>query len=56
MKTQLFILALVTLSAVASAEQYAMVFGAADGWRNYPVYSVSRWVWRLHVVNMPYGG
>lgn len=37
---KLFLLVLIALAAVAAAEKYAMVFGAAHGWRNYPVYSV----------------
>ena len=38
-----FLIALFALVAVANAEKYAMVFGAAHGWNNYPVYSVSSW-------------
>ena len=38
-----FLIALLGIAAVATAEQYAMVFGAAHGWNNYPVYSVSSW-------------
>jgi len=40
---RLLIIALFALVAVANAEKYAMVFGAAHGWSNYPVYSVSSW-------------
>ena len=35
-----FLLVLTALAAVATAEKYAIVFGAAHGWSNYPVYSV----------------
>ena len=51
-----FLIALFALVAVANAEKYAMVFGAAHGWNNYPVYSVSSCVWVLFIVNMPYSG
>ena len=51
-----FLIALFALVAVVNAEKYAMVFGAAHGWSNYPVYSVSSCVWVLFIVNMPYGG
>ena len=49
-------LVLIAIVSVVNAEKYAMVFGAAHGWSNYPVYSVSGWVWRSHVVNLSYGG
>ena len=39
-----FLIALLGIAAVATAEQYAMVFGAAHGWSNYPVYSVCGWI------------
>ena len=51
-----FLIALFALVAVVNAEKYAMVFGAAHGWNNYPVYSVSSCVWVLFIVNMPFGG
>ena len=38
-----FLIALFARVAVVNAEKYAMVFGAAHGWNNYPVYSVSSW-------------
>lgn len=49
-------LVLIAIASVVNAEKYAMVFGAAHGWSNYPVYSVSSCVWVLFIVNMPYGG
>ena len=53
---RLLIIALFALVAVANAEKYAMVFGAAHGWSNYPVYSVSSCVWVLFIVNLSFGG
>ena len=38
MKNTLLLIALI--ATIAAAEKYAMVFGTAQGWRNYPVYSV----------------
>ena len=49
-------LVLIAIASVVNAEKYAMVFGAAHGWSNYPVYSVSSCVWVLFIVNMPYSG
>ena len=51
-----FLITLLAIAAVATAEKYAMVFGAAHGWSNYPVYSVYSIDWTLHVAHLSYGG
>ena len=54
MKSLLFVLT--ALVAVVTAEKYAIVFGAAHGWSNYPVYSVCDWYFAFPVADLPYGG
>ena len=51
-----FLFALFALVTVANAEKYAMVFGAAKTWNNYPVFSVSIRKTVLAIANLPFGG
>ena len=53
---RLLIIVLFALVAVANAEKYAMVFGATNGWSNYPVYSVSNRRLELTIANLSFGG
>lgn len=44
---------LAIVAAIAMAEQYAMVFGTADGWSNYSITSVILSVLCLYVGTLP---
>ena len=50
-----FLVSLLVIAAVATAEKYAIVFGAAHGWSNYPVYSVLEYDTLSLLVNLSYG-
>ena len=41
------------LASIATAEKYGMIFGTAEGWRNYPVYSVFFANLILFIAHMP---
>ena len=51
MRNYLVLLALVV--AIASAEKYAIIVGAAKGWANYPAYGVGDLLLSIFLVCMP---